>query len=394
MARALFLLLALLGFAVAEVRSNEQETEQPPGEEPVTPEEIEELRREIERGTRSSLEVLFDWNGDSGDLNNQLHVQRYGVRYNLKRESSTIEMRAWRVIYGTIDSVVEESGTGGAVAVRTKHSDRLESHFEIGALWLSSDTWLLTGLATLTVKPSEKAHYSVSFVRANVDESVLSAVGLRPVTGPFAEELVGAVLDNRVSVSGWHGLPARFDVYGEAAVGGRTGENAGTNEFARVAGGVGWNAVESRRAQLRSLRLSVFGDYFGFSEDRLGYGGASLLDENGQPIPLDALGSDGISPNPSEENAGVGGYFSPARYTMVLGRIDARIRTRGSIQYELSGFLGRQSFTGASSRPARGLSFTLRLDPNGRLSVPVTFAWDNFGPFNQRTFRAHLVIFL
>ncbi len=394
MARILFLLLALHGFTREEARSNEHQTDQPPSEDPVTPEEIEELRREIERGTKSTLELHLDWNSDSGDLNNQLHLQRYLVRYNLKRRSSTIETRAWRVLYGTADSVVEESGTGGAIGVRTKHSDRFESFFEIGTLWLSSDAWLVTALATLTVRPSERAHYSVGFVRANVDESLLSAAGLRPVTGPFADDLVGTVLDNRVTVNGWHGLPARFDVYGEAAVGARTGENVGTNALARMAGGVGWNAVESKRGQLRSLRLSFFGDTFGFSEDRLGYGGASLLDKNGNPIPVDALGSDGISPNPSEGNPGVGGYFSPSRYALVLGRIDARIRTRRSIEYELSGFLGRQSFTGASGRPARGVSFTLRLDPNGRLSLPLTFSWDNFGPFSQQTFRARLVIFM
>jgi hypothetical protein len=271
----------------------------------------------------------------------------------------------------------------------------VESHFEVGTLWLSSDRWLLTGLAELTVKPSEKTHYAVRFIRAHVEESMLSAVGLRPVTGPFAGELVGPVLDNRFSASGGYALPVRrFDVYGEVAFGVRTGENVGSNELARVAGGAGWNAVESSRRQLRFLRLSVFGDYFGFSEDRLGYGGASLLDENGIPIPLDELGSDGISPIPSEGNPGVGGYFSPAHYGMVLGRVDSRLRTRSSVELELSGFLGRQSFTGASGRPAYGLSFTLRLDPNARLSLPLTFSWDNFGPFHQQTFRARLIVFL
>jgi len=228
--------------------------------------------------------------------------------------------------------------------------------------------------------------------RTIVEQSVLSAVGLHPVLGPFAGERVGAVTDNRLSAGATWQLPLRFDVVAEGALGVYTGKNVGTNFFKRFGGGPAWNAIARAPDEAVSLfRLGVWFEYFGFDEDRLGYGGASLLDAHGQPVPLSALGSDGIPPDPDPPHPGVGGYFSPSRFTSTVARVELRGRGSAGFDYSVTAFLGTQSYTGSDRRTAGGVGATLTLRASERFSVPLAYSLDNYGPFTQQTLQARLV---
>jgi hypothetical protein len=201
------------------------------------------------------------------------------------------------------------------------------------------------------------------------------------------------VHDNRAFLNGTYRLPAHFDVFAEASIGSRSGSQVDGNLFKRAGGGLGFDAV-ARAADdgLSLVRLSVALDYFGFDEDRLGFGGASLLDRLGRPIPLDRLGSDGISPVPTETQAGLGGYFSPHRFLSRVVRVEARGRFGTSVDYGASAFVGTQSFTGVSTRRAGGVSGGLTFRFNERVTLPVVYAWDDFGPFAQQSLVARLVM--
>ena len=131
------------------------------------------------------------------------------------------------------------------------------------------------------------------------------------------------------------------------------------------------------------LRVSASVFYFGFSDDRLGYGGASLLDRAYEPVPVDRLGSDRIPPVASDLGPAVGGYFSPRRFVSATGRIDARGRLAPSVDYNAYVFLGRQSYTGVEPRLAAGARGQLVLRLGERLSAPLTVAWEDFGPFTR-----------
>jgi hypothetical protein len=144
--------------------------------------------------------------------------------------------------------------------------------------------------------------------------------------------------------------------------------------------------------KLSLFRLGVWFEYFGFDEDRLGYGGASLLDAQYRPVPLSELGSDGIPPDPTPGNPGVGGYFSPQRFTSTVGRVDLRGRAREGVDYSLTAFVGTQSYTGAERRGAGGVAMKVTLRASQRLSVPLAYSWDDYGPFTQQAFQARLVI--
>lgn len=387
-------LLPILALLLVATGARAQTPPAPAAPKPVTQEEIERLRREIQQEERSSLEFLIDGRTETGDLNNKLSSLGFGTRLNLKHGSATtFHVTARHTPYRTPDGVLEQYGTSLALGIQSRRSDRFEYEWEFGAVRFSTDQWNATGLVGVTVRSSDKLRYSVQVGRLPVEESMLSAVGLLPVLGPFAGTRVGAVTDNRLSAAATWQLPLRIDLVGEAAVGVRAGSNVGTNFFKRAGGGPAWNAVaKAPEEKVSLLRLGVWFEYFGFDEDRLGYGGASLLDAQGQPVPLSELGSDGISPDPDPPHPGVGGYFSPARFTSTVGRVDLRGRAHEKVDYSITAFLGTQSYTGSDRRGVGGVALKLTVRASQRFSVPLTYWWNDYGPFRQQSLQARLVL--
>ena len=68
-----------------------------------------------------------------------------------------------------------------------------------------------------------------------------------------------------------------------------------------------------------------------------------------------------------------------------------RGRPSASVEYTFSGSLGTQSFTGSDRRGAAGVAASLTLNRGGRVSLPLAFRWDDYGPFTQYLFQARLV---
>jgi hypothetical protein len=368
----------------------------PPSQEPkpVTPEEIQRLRREIETETRSRFELLFDGHTEEGDSNNQLRFLRLGGRLSLERgEATTLHVTAQHVPYTTPDEMVERSGASLTIGAETRRSDRVAYEWEAGAVRFSNDRWDGTGLVNVTVRSSDKRRYALGVRRSLVEESMLSAVGLEPVVGPFGGQRVGGVTDNRLMAGGTWQLPWHFDLVAEGALGVYAGTNVGENFFKRAGGGPAWNAIaRAPEASLSFLRVGIWIEYFGFDEDRLGYGGASLLDAEGQTVPLSELGSDGIPPEPDPPHPGVGGYFSPKSFTSVVGRVEVRGRPSPRLDYSLAAVLGTQTYTGSDRSAVGGLAAQVTLRLGERLSLPLSYQWDNYGPFTQQTLKARLVI--
>jgi hypothetical protein len=133
-------------------------------------------------------------------------------------------------------------------------------------------------------------------------------------------------------------------------------------------------------------------NYFGFEDDRSGFGGASLLTADGHTINPKLLGSDGISPSPSSGHPGVGGYFSPQFYISNTVRADLAGRLVEPLSYRVSAFVGTQNYTDTSTQGVVGFSVLLDYALNDRFSIPVSFAFDNLGPYNQLTLSVKLVI--
>lgn len=363
-------------------------------DKPVSPREIDELRKKIEAETRSTLEFVAGAYDESGDLNNRLGIFRYGARLELKlRSGPTASMVAARSEYATPENLLEAHGTRVALGFRSAASEKVARRIEVGLTRFSTASTTVDGLASASLRPVTAARVSLDVSRSTVEESLLSAAGVRPPLGPFAGVLVGRVMENRAGLSGDWRLPHRLDLFGEGSIGNRQGPNVASNFFKRGLSGVGFNAITAdEKDKLGFLRASASIFYFGFADDRLGYGGASLLDRAYEPVPVDRLGSDRIPPEASDLGPAVGGYFSPRRFVSATGRIDARGRLAPSVDYSAYLFLGRQSYTGASPRLAAGVWGQLVLRLGERLSAPLTVSWEDFGPFTRYHAFASLAV--
>lgn len=361
---------------------------------PVTSQEIEQLKRQISDDTQSNVELLADYHTESGDLNNRLDFWRFGVRANYRKSSGSLfYFSGTHTPYMTRDSVLDAWGTNFTVGVKGKLSEQVSTQIEAGGTRFSSNTNTINAMGSLNIKPTEQSNLYITGSRSNIEESMLSAVGLRPSSGPFAGELVGRVMDNRVVFGGQSRLIGNLDMFGEAGVGNREGSNVDSNFFRLVSGGIGYNLVATAQEEALSLfRVSYSVNYYGFDEDRLGFGGASLLTSAGRPISPALLGSDGISPFPGAAAPGIGGYFSPERYISNLIRIDLQGRPDRNVSYRLSGFAGSQNYTGSSTRQASGFSANVTFRLNDRFSLPVAYLIDNFGPFRQQSAFVRLVV--
>jgi hypothetical protein len=213
------------------------------------------------------------------------------------------------------------------------------------------------------------------------------------VVGPFAGQLVGRVMENRFIAGGSTRFPAGFDVFGQAGAGNRAGSNVPSNFFKTFGGGAGYNIiVRSNQEPLSLVRAAYELNYFGFDDNRFGFGGASLLNRRGFPIAPAFIGSDAISPNPAVSGAGVGGYFSPQNFVSNIVRLEAKGGPDDGLNYGVSGFIGTQNYTGSPGLAAAGLSATANIPITNSISMPVTYFIDNFGPFTQQLLYARLAV--
>jgi len=362
--------------------------------QPVTPEELERLKRQISEDARSNVEVSSDYHAESGDLNNQLDYWRSGAKLNYKLKPGTVLYASTTgTRYMTTDSHYAEWGANLTLGASTALSDAVRVQLELGATYFTTDTVSVNGLASVKFAPSDTWSLYLTGSRSNVEESLLSATGLRPKTGPFAGDLVGQVMENKGVVGGTIKLPFKLDAFLEGGLGTREGEHVGSNFFKQVQGGLGYDVLSgSDDKPLSFVRVSYLLNYFGFDDDRLGYGGASLLTADGKRVHPDLLGSDGIAPSPGSSHPGVGGYFSPEYYISNTARVELAGRPIPTLRYRFSAFVGMQSYTDTSTQAVGGLSATVEYILTDRLSIPATIRWDNLGPFSQETVSLKLVI--
>jgi len=394
MLRASVLAVVLLGPILSPLEGAAQLDKEPSIYRPVTPEEVERLKRQIAEETRSNVELIGDYHYESGDLNNRLDLWRTGARLNYKwRPSTRFSVSGVETRYMTQDDSFGGWGTNLTLGVRSALTDSVQVQAELGGTYFSTDTTSVNGLASVNFAPSDSVNLYVTASRSNVEESLLSATGLRPKTGPFAGDLVGRVVETKGVAGVTAKLPYKFDTLAEGGVGTRDGSHTGSNFFGQARGVVGYTVISAGGDKALSfLRVSYQLNYFGFEDDRLGFGGASLLTADGHTVNPALLGSDGISPSPGKGNPGVGGYFSPQTYVSNTGRVDVAGRVVEALGYRASAFAGTQNYTHSSTQGVFGFSAALDYALSDRFSIPVTFAFDNLGPFNQLTLSVKLVI--
>jgi hypothetical protein len=362
---------------------------------PVTQQEIDRLKQQIDDDTRTSAEGIFAYHSETGDLNNRLDFVRYGGRLNFKPLSSTaFQLTGTRTNYFPVSDVFNAQGTNLTFGVQTKFFESTEAHLEGGATRFSTDTTTINALASFRYNASDQTHLYATASRTNVGDSLLSTAGIRPVLGPFAGQLVGRVMENRFVAGGSTRILGSVDVFGEGGAGNRAGSNVPSNFFKTFGGGAVYNIIaRSDEEPLTLLRAAYELNYFGFDDNRFGFGGASLLSFRGIPITPSRIGTDGISPDPAVSGIGIGGYFSPQNYVSNIARLEARGGSMNGLNYRVSGFIGTQSYTSSTTGlAAEGFSATVNVPITESISMPVSYFIDNFGPFRQQSLFATLAV--
>ncbi len=362
---------------------------------PVSSRELEELRMSVSESTRSNVEGIFDYHAETGDVNNRLDYLRYGAQVNYRvSPGNFVYLRGTGTSYRTLGNVLDEQGVNLTGGMRSRVTESVDLRLEAGATHFTTDSSTVNALGSVTFKASGGSSFYLTGSRANVEETMLSAAGIRPAAGPFAGRLVGQVMDNRVVAGGRINLPKRFDLFGEGGGGTRTGSNVESNPFRVADAGIGYRLYTGpETASVTLARASYQFDYLSFDKNLLGFGGASLTDRRGRLLPVPLLGADGISPLAIGGNPGVGGYFSPRQFIGNVGRLEVQGRPRPKVEYRLAGFLGAQDYTGlANPRAAAGFTGTVTFRLSDRLSLPVSYLFDNVGPFQQHTVLFRLVV--
>jgi len=386
---ALFLVFGI-GSSLGQSSTND-----PSISRPVSQAELDNLKREIAAERQSSLEAITEYHSESGDLNNRLDFWRYGGRVNVRlRSSSSLYFSGTRTQYMTRESLFDGAGINFSAGYKGQISERAELQLEGGATHFNTGSTTMNAFGGLNFKPSDQTTVYLSGTRSNVEESLLSATGLRPVTGPFAGRLVGLVMDNRFTAGVSQKLSHSFDAFAEGGLGNRTGENIESNFFRNAKAGLGYNVVARSPEEkgVTLVRTSYQLNYFGFDKDLFGYGGVSLVDAGGKPVAPSALGSDGISPSSTSAQGAVGGYFSPQYFVSQVGRVDLQGKAGSGFRYSITAFAGSQSYTASNSRLVSGVSATVEVPFSEKFSLPITYARDNFGPFTQQSIVGRLVI--
>src|SRR5262245_54039201 len=186
-----FLAVGVATMFVFAVQSAAQSQENTGVQRPVQQREIDRLKRQIEQDMRSSVEAVFDYHTESGNLNQKLDFFRYGGRLNLKMGSSaSFQLTGTRTNYVPINAAFKEQGTNMTAGIHAKLAESTEAHVEVGATRFTTDTSSINGSGSIAYSHSDNTHFYVEASRSNVEESMLSAVGIRPVVGPFAGRLV------------------------------------------------------------------------------------------------------------------------------------------------------------------------------------------------------------
>ncbi|HKC13328.1 MAG TPA: hypothetical protein VKI41_14955, partial [Vicinamibacteria bacterium] len=183
---ALVSALLLVSVPIAAATAGEGGGAPPDPGPPVSRGDVDELRRQILEETQSSLEILLDVHDETGDRNSELDFVRYGARLHLRvRPTTTLFLSAQRTPYRTQDRAFSSTATGVTAGLRVRVSPRREWEAELSATRFGAGDWTLTGLAGVTFRPNDALRYAVFLQRTNVEESLLSVAGLRPVEGPF-----------------------------------------------------------------------------------------------------------------------------------------------------------------------------------------------------------------
>lgn len=363
------------------------------------------LKGEIKMQIRPAAEPFYHFyymNPMNGSLNAGKYQKAGGNLYYYIKPNLRLVATGSSTYYSNLNNKVSQIGNYGGIGLEGKPTDHLSFRSAIGYDAFNDDGTnnLILGNAVAKYSPNDVVTFTGGYIRS-LDEidSYMSAAGVVPSVGPFANQLVGRIVDNKYVMALGFKLPHKFYAYAGMNIGNKYGSNSPSNSYREIPCGFGkvvYSAKEENHINQALLGYDFY--YTGYTQDMSGFGGANL---NFNPI-----GSDGQSPSPFSGSPGVGGYFSPTFF--IANKFPVTIKgtfKQTKLKYILSAFIGTQTIQGqigllgfqsggqsqVYTTPYYGWSIGLRYNEKGRISWGFDYIFNNYMTVSQHLLKASVL---
>lgn len=364
------------------------------------------LNGEIKMQIKPAVEPFYNFyymNPNNGNLNAGKYQKAGGNLYYYIKPNLRVVASGNATQYSNLNNIVSTMGMLGSIGLEGRPTNHLSFKSAVGYDAFNDDgaNNLILGNAVAKYSPNDVVTFTGGYIRS-LDEidSYMSAAGVVPAVGPFANQLVGRIVDNKYIGAVGFKLPHKFYVYAGMNIGNKYGSNSPSNSYREIPCGFGkvvYSAKEENHINQALLGYDFY--YTGYTQDMSGFGGANL---NYSPI-----GSDGQSPSPFSGFPGTGGYFSPTFF--IANKFPLTLKgsfKNTKLKYILSGFIGTQTIQGqiglvgpissgqsqVTTTPYYGWSIGLRYNEKERISWGFDYIFNNYMTVSQHLLKASVLI--
>lgn len=362
------------------------------------------LKGEIKMISRPAVAPLYEayyMSPSNGSANAGKYQKAGGAIYYYFRPNFRAVVTSQAAQYGNITNLVSTTALINTVGFEGQVTDHLNFRSSVGVEAFSNGPAIFLGSGLVKYSPNDFISCTSGYVRS-LDEidSYMSAAGVVPSVGPFANQLVGRIIDNKyVLFNIGLKLPKKAYAYGGMNVGNKYGSNSPSNFYREIMWGLGkilYSGAETRPINQALLGYDFY--YTGYNYDRSGFGGANL--------DFSPIGSDGTAIDPSSGFPGTGGYFSPTFFLANKFPITFKGTFRETkLKYVLSAFIGTQTIQGQigllgptpggpsefRTTPYFGYSVGLRYNEKGKVSLAFDYIFNNYMTVAQHLLRVSLL---
>lgn len=362
------------------------------------------LRGEIKMISRPTISPLYEnyyMAPSNGSANAGKYQKAGGAIYYYFKPNFRAFVTSQAAQYGNITNIVSTTAIINTVGLESQVNDHLNLRSTFGVEAFSNGPAIFLGSALARYSPNDFMTWTSGYIRS-LDEidSYMSAAGVVPSTGPFANQLVGRIIDNKYMLFNLgFKLPHKAYAYVGMNVGNKYGSNSPSNFYREIMWGLGkilYSAAEKKPLNQALVGYDFY--YTGYNYDRSGFGGANL--------DYSPIGSDGLATDPSTGFPGTGGYFSPTFFLANKFPITFKGTFKETkLKYVLSAFIGTQTIQGQIgllgptpggksefvTTPYFGYSVGLRYNEKGRFSAGVDYIFNNYMTVAQHLLKASLL---
>jgi tetratricopeptide (TPR) repeat protein len=339
-----------------------------------------DLKQALDMKLKIELDPIFQYHHQKGDVNNELSFRRYGFEVS-DVVKSNIKAKAGFTVTPYYNDKAKTTAREYTVGLEGRPLNNLSFDTGIGFKDFSNSQQMLTAKALFKLYVNDALSLNGGFTKTNIEQTMLSSTGLRPVVGPLRNQTVGQESDYKFLMGYGLKLPQFFYNYGGFNLGFTNGVDSAVNFYREGIAGLGKVIYSRPKGRLLDLLSSEYTLYYaGYNENHSGFGGASLA--------TSPLGSDG-----GFKYHSFGGYFSPDyiianKFAMHMRGTVCPINTK----YYLYGYLGQQTIGHEGSDFIWGASTSLKFNEDGRFGLGLMYQVDDYQASLKHDFIVNLIM--